>query len=126
MNNLLGLGAVATILTRNPEAFAQKCPPSGIGPSCDAPRWRCTQLCVPPGEYQYLIHAVTEARAKQAHEAPLETLRLLSLAQSALSSLRSRIPTSSGAVSGNRDRVTIQWSFTRKQARKKFGYRIAR
>jgi hypothetical protein len=26
----------------------------------------------------------------------------------------------------NRDRVTIQWSFTHKQARKKFGYRIAR
>jgi len=26
VNNLLGLGAVATILTRNPEAFAQKCP----------------------------------------------------------------------------------------------------
>src|SRR6266403_2371266 len=26
----------------------------------------------------------------------------------------------------NRDRVTIQWSFTRKQARKKFGYKITR
>jgi DDE superfamily endonuclease len=26
----------------------------------------------------------------------------------------------------NRDRVTIQWSFTRKQARKKFGYTITR
>jgi hypothetical protein len=27
---------------------------------------------------------------------------------------------------GNRDRVMIQWSFTRKQARKKFGYKITR
>ena len=26
----------------------------------------------------------------------------------------------------NRDRVTIQWSFTRKQARKKFSYKIMR
>jgi transposase len=26
----------------------------------------------------------------------------------------------------NRDRVTIQWSFTRKQARHKFGYKITR
>ena len=26
----------------------------------------------------------------------------------------------------NRDRVTIQWSFTRTQARKKFGYKITR
>ena len=66
VNNLLGLGAVATILTRNPEAFAQSA--SGIGPSCDAPRWRCTQLCVPRGEYQCVTHAASEASAKQAHE----------------------------------------------------------
>jgi hypothetical protein len=26
----------------------------------------------------------------------------------------------------NRDRIMIQWSFTRKQARQKFGYRITR
>jgi hypothetical protein len=32
VNNLLGLGAVATILTRNPEAFAQNVSASGIGP----------------------------------------------------------------------------------------------
>jgi len=28
--------------------------------------------------------------------------------------------------SRDRDRVTIQWSFTRRQARKKFGYKITR
>jgi dTDP-glucose 4,6-dehydratase len=28
----------------------------------------------PRGKYQYVIHAATEASAKQAHEAPLEML----------------------------------------------------
>jgi nucleoside-diphosphate-sugar epimerase len=84
------------------------------------------------GEYQYVIHAATEASAKQAHEAPLEMLSTIiagtgrTLEFAVTHTARKFLLTSSGAVSGNRDRVTIQWSFTRKQARKKFGYRIAR
>jgi hypothetical protein len=75
-----------------------------------------------------VIHAATEASAKQAHEAPLEMLstiiagteRTLEFAVThrarKFRRVRARCP----------ERVTIQWSFTRKQARKKFGYRIAR
>jgi dTDP-glucose 4,6-dehydratase len=74
VNHLLGLGAEATILTRNPEAFAQKCPHLASDTAVTLQAGDVRSFLFPEGEYRYVIHAATDATAKQAAEAPLEML----------------------------------------------------
>lgn len=74
MNRLLGLGATVTVLTRNPEAFAQKCPHLVSDPAVDLLRGDVRSFEFPDGEFRFVIHAATEARARQAENAPLEML----------------------------------------------------
>lgn len=106
MNRLLGLGAEATILTRNPEAFAQKCPHLASDPAVKLQKGDVRNFSFPPGQYKYVIHAATEASAKQAAEAPLEMLSTIvagterALEFAATHGTTKFLLTSSGAVYG--------------------------
>lgn len=106
VNRLLGLGAKATILTRNPEAFAKKCPHLASDEAVTLQAGDVRSFLFPDGEYKYVIHAATEASAKQAAEAPLEMLSTIiagterTLEFAATHGARKFLLTSSGAVYG--------------------------
>jgi dTDP-glucose 4,6-dehydratase len=106
MNSHLSLGAEMTILTRNPEAFAQKCPHLVSDPAVNLHVGDVRNFVFPDGEYQYVIHAATEARARQAEEAPLEMLSTMiagterTLEFAATHGTEKFLFTSSGAVYG--------------------------
>ena len=75
VNNLFGLGARATILSRNPAAFFRKCPHLATDTSVALlPGDVRRHLFVSQGEYGYIIHGATEASAKLASEDPFEML----------------------------------------------------
>lgn len=106
INRTLQLGAEATILTRDPAAFGNKCPhlvgDSGIKLLSGDVR----NFQFPGGEYQYVIHAATENSAKRASADPIGlaktilggTERVLEFAAS--HHTRKFLFTSSGAVYG--------------------------
>lgn len=106
VNRKFGLRAHATVLTRNPEAFAQKCPHLGSDPALTLLRGDVRTFTFPDGQYPYIIHAATEASARQAAEKPLEmfstivggTERILDFA--ATQGTRKFLLTSSGAIYG--------------------------
>jgi nucleoside-diphosphate-sugar epimerase len=106
MNRLLDLNARVTILTRSPQAFAQKCPHIVSNPAVDLLAGDVRSFNFPDGEYRFVIHAATEARATQAENAPLEMLstiiagteRVLQFAVA--HGVRKFLLTSSGAVYG--------------------------
>jgi nucleoside-diphosphate-sugar epimerase len=106
VNHLIGLGAKATILTRNPEAFAQKCPHLASNSAVTLHAGDVRSFLFPEGEYTYVIHAATEASAKQAAEAPLEMLSTIiagterTLEFAVTHGARKFLLTSSGAVYG--------------------------
>jgi len=106
INRLLHLDSEITILTRNPEAFAQKCPHLAADPAVDLYTGDVRNFVFPNREYQYVIHAATEARARQAEEAPLEMLSTIiagtehTLEFAATHGTRKFLLTSSGAVYG--------------------------
>lgn len=106
INRLLHLKAEAVVLTRDPEAFAQKCPHLVSDSSVVLFKGDVRNFTFPEGEFQYLIHAATEASVKQAAEEPLEMLstivagteRILEFAST--HGTRKFLLTSSGAVYG--------------------------
>lgn len=106
MNRHLCLGAEMTVLTRNPEAFAQKCPHLACDPAVTLHSGDVRSFVFPEGEFRYVIHAATEARARQAAEAPLEMLSTIiggterSLEFASTHGARKFLLTSSGAVYG--------------------------
>src|ERR1700686_5346122 len=106
VNHQLGLGAQATILTRNPQAFAQKCPHLASDPAVKLQSGDVHNFLLPTGEYRYVIHAATEASAKRASEALLETLSTIvggterTLEFASTHGTRKMLLTSSGAVYG--------------------------
>jgi dTDP-glucose 4,6-dehydratase len=106
VNRLLGLGAEATILTRNPQAFARKCPHLASDSAVTLQAGDVRSFSFPDGEYGYVIHAATEASAKQASEVPLEMLSTIiagterTLEFAATHGTRKFLLTSSGAVYG--------------------------
>jgi nucleoside-diphosphate-sugar epimerase len=106
INRSLGLNAHATILTRNPEAFARKCPHLASDPAITFQHGDVRSFPFPEGEYRYVIHAATEASAKQATEAPLEMLSTIingtehTLEFAATHGAKTFLLTSSGAVYG--------------------------
>ena len=74
INRHLNLGASITILTRNPQAFSAKCPHLVTDPAVTLLEGDVRTFSFPSGQFSYVIHAATEARARQATSAPLEML----------------------------------------------------
>jgi dTDP-glucose 4,6-dehydratase len=106
VNRALGLGARATVLTRAPAKFRAKCPHLASDPAITLHAGDVRDFDFPAGAFGYVIHAATEASAKQAMEEPLEMLstilagteRTLKFAKQC--GARKFLLTSSGAVYG--------------------------
>jgi dTDP-glucose 4,6-dehydratase len=106
INRALSLNAHLTVLTRNPAAFLRKCPHLADNPSLTLLEGDVRNFTFPAGDFTHIIHAATEASAKQAAEEPLEMLttilegtsRILKFA--ATHNTRKLLLTSSGAVYG--------------------------
>jgi dTDP-glucose 4,6-dehydratase len=104
VNRNLRLGAALTVLSRDPEAFLRKMP--HLGPELTLVRGDVRDFEFPAGTYRFVIHAATEASAKQLAENPEEmhstivqgTARMLEFARQA--GTRKLLLTSSGAVYG--------------------------
>ena len=106
INRSLDLNARATVLTRDPVAFSLKCPHLAGDPALILLAGDVRNFQFPDGEFSYVIHAATEASARQAAERPLEmlttivdgTARMLDFAR--IHATRKFLFTSSGAVYG--------------------------
>jgi dTDP-glucose 4,6-dehydratase len=105
-NERFSLGVSATVLTRNPEAFQRKAPHLAENSCVKVIAGDVRSFEFPDGEFRYIIHAATEASARQASEAPVEmfttivegTHRTLEFARRC--GARKFLLTSSGAVYG--------------------------
>jgi nucleoside-diphosphate-sugar epimerase len=71
VNDLLNLGAKASVLSRNPAAFIRKAPHLANHPSVQLIQGDVRDFQFPRGEYRFVIHAATEASAKLNRENPL-------------------------------------------------------
>lgn len=106
INRTFELGAEATVLTRNPDAFAQKCPHLAADPAITLLAGDVRSFAFPRGEFRFVLHAATEASARQSAEAPLEMLSTIvagterTLQFAAAAGARKFLLTSSGAVYG--------------------------
>ncbi len=106
-NRRLELGARMTVLSRTPEAFRAKMPHLKHEASLTLLAGDVTSFAFPPGEYEFMIHAATEASARQLREQPRTMLatilqgteRMLDFA--ARAGARKLLLTSSGAVYGS-------------------------
>ncbi len=105
-NRALNLHASATVLSRNPASFRTKCPSVAADPAITLLAGDVRDFSFPSGEFSYVIHAATEASAKQSAEAPLEMLSTIlagterTLEFAATHGTRRFLLTSSGAVYG--------------------------
>lgn len=106
INRSLGLGAHATILSRNPDNFAAKCPHLADDPAITLLAGDVRNFAFPSGEFRYIIHAATEASLKQSTQQPLEMLSTIlagterTLEFAAQCGAHKFLLTSSGAVYG--------------------------
>ena len=106
INRTLQLNAHLTVLTRDPGAFARKCPHLATDPTLTLLAGDVRTFSFPSGDFPFIIHAATEASVKQSTEQPLEmlttiidgTARVLDFA--ATHGARKLLLTSSGAVYG--------------------------
>src|SRR3984957_13618804 len=73
-NRELGLDASATVLTRSPAKFNAKAPPLAGDPQVRLLAGDVRDFEFPDGRFSFVIHAATEASARQASEAPMEML----------------------------------------------------
>lgn len=106
INQIEKLDARVTVLTRNPASFAAKCPHLVGDPALTLHQGDVRDFVFPEGEFKYVIHAATEASAKQAAEDPLEMLSTIldgterALKFAASHGTQKFLLTSSGAVYG--------------------------
>jgi dTDP-glucose 4,6-dehydratase len=106
INDQLTLGMQATILTRDSVAFASKAPHLATRADLRFIQGDIRSFPFPEGQFDYIIHAATEASAKLNEEAPHEMLdaivagtrRVLDFA--AQCGVKKLLLTSSGAVYG--------------------------
>src|SRR5215469_5844009 len=68
VNRRFGLGAEITILTRNPEGFARRCPHLPSDPAVRLLRGDVRDFVFPEGDFHHVIHAATETRERQSKE----------------------------------------------------------
>jgi nucleoside-diphosphate-sugar epimerase len=105
-NDALGLDARATVLSRDPVAFAQKAPHLISRRDLTFSKGDIRDFAFPAGTFNYLIHAATEASAKLNNEAPHEMLDAIisgmrhTLEFAARAKVEKILFTSSGAVYG--------------------------
>lgn len=105
-NRELQLDARVTVLTRDPDAFLRKVPHLRMESALTLHPGDVRDFGFPDGRYSFVLHAATEASAKQLAEQPHEMLstilagteRVLNFAAKA--STRKLLLTSSGAVYG--------------------------
>lgn len=106
INRSLGLNAKATVLTRSPEAFTAKAPHLAGDPHVALLAGDVRNFKFPEGTFPFVIHAATEASARQSAEEPLEMLSTIlegterTLEFAAKHGTRRFLLTSSGAVYG--------------------------
>jgi nucleoside-diphosphate-sugar epimerase len=106
INRVEQLGAQCTVLTRNPEAFARKCPHLASDPALSLLAGNVSDFSFPEGDFRFVIHAATEASAKLSAEKPLEMLDTIlrgtrrTLEFAAARGVQKFLLTSSGAVYG--------------------------
>ncbi|HEX4322242.1 MAG TPA: NAD-dependent epimerase/dehydratase family protein [Acidobacteriaceae bacterium] len=106
INRVEKLDAHITVLTRDPEAFARKCPHLASDPALTLHTGDIRSFSFPEGDFRYVIHAATEAGTAQAAERPLEMLETVlhgterTLQFAAAHGARKFLLTSSGAVYG--------------------------
>jgi len=106
INQLHSLNARATLLTRDPGVFARKCPHLASDRAITLHEGDIRNFAFPDGEHRYIIHAATEASAKQAAEAPLRMFSTIvagterTLEFAATHGTKKFLLTSSGAVYG--------------------------
>jgi nucleoside-diphosphate-sugar epimerase len=106
INRTLNLNAHATILTRNPDSFTAKCPHLVADPAITLLVGDVRDFSFPEGDFPFVIHAATEASARQAAEAPVDMLTtILAGTQRTLEFAASHgtsrfLLTSSGAIYG--------------------------
>jgi nucleoside-diphosphate-sugar epimerase len=106
INRELGLDASATVLTRNPGNFIAKAPHLAADPHVQLLAGDVRDFDFPQGTFPFVIHAATEASARQAAEAPLEMLSTIlagtqrTLEFAATHGAARFLLTSSGAVYG--------------------------
>lgn len=105
-NRSLNLKAEAVVLTRHSEAFRAKMPHVVEDSSVTLLHGDVRDFAYPEGTFRFVIHAATEASAKQAAEEPLEMLSTIltgterTLEFAAAHGTRKFLLTSSGAVYG--------------------------
>jgi dTDP-glucose 4,6-dehydratase len=76
-NRVLALDARATLLTRDPNAFAQKCPHLASDPAITLLTGDVRDFAYPDGDFPYVIHAATQSSARQAPQKPLEVMETI-------------------------------------------------
>ncbi len=105
-NRRLALNARATVLTRNPAAFEAKAPHLVADRAVSLMAGDVRDFAFPGGEFPFVIHAATEASARQAAEAPMDMLTTIlhgterTLEFAASHGTKRFLLTSSGAVYG--------------------------
>jgi dTDP-glucose 4,6-dehydratase len=105
-NRNLNLGAQATVLTRDPDAFAAKVPHLASDDAITLHPGDVRSFLFPEGEFPFIIHAATDVSTSLALERPLEMLdtivggtrHLLDFATACRA--RKLLLTSSGAIYG--------------------------
>jgi dTDP-glucose 4,6-dehydratase len=106
INRELSLNANATVLTRRPAHFIAKAPHLAADPHVRLLTGDVRDFEFPDGGFPFVIHAATEASARQAAEAPLEMLSTIlagterTLEFAATHGATRFLLTSSGAVYG--------------------------
>lgn len=106
INQALELNAEVTVLTRNPAAFVAKCPHLAANPAITLLGGDVRDFDFPEGKFAFVVHAATEASARQAANEPLEMLSTIlagterTLKFAASHGTRKLLLTSSGAVYG--------------------------